>query len=55
MESSNRIRIAGMSCIAGVVVWLIALLMEYGSGLQSPGSGTFFYLNQALFFIGGAC
>jgi hypothetical protein len=42
MEHSHRIRTAGMSCVAGVVLWIIALLTEYGFGLQSADSGTFF-------------
>ena len=55
MEHSHRIRTAGMSCVAGVVLWIIALLSEYGSGPQPADRGTFFYLNQALFFVAAAC
>ena len=51
MESSHRIRTAGMSCIAGAVVWIIALVVEYSFGLKPPGTGTLFYLNQAMFLV----
>jgi hypothetical protein len=51
MENLNRIRTAGMVCVAGAILWIIALFIEYGLGLQPPGSSTLFYLNQAMFLV----
>jgi hypothetical protein len=51
MENLNRIRATGISCIAGAIVWIFALFIEYGLGLQPPSSGALFYLNQAMFLV----
>lgn len=51
MENPSRIRATGISCITGAIVWIIALFIEYGLGLQPPGSGGLFYLKQAMFLV----
>lgn len=51
MENPSRIRATGISCITGAIVWIIALCIEYGLGLQPPGSGGLFYLKQAMFLV----
>jgi hypothetical protein len=51
VEDLNRIRFAGLSCMAGAVLWIIALLIEYGYDLFPPGSGTLFVVNQSMFAL----
>ena len=51
MTDQNRIRLAGLSCIAGAVLFQVSLFIEYGFDLQPPGNGTLFWVNQAMFQI----
>lgn len=45
------IRVAGISCVVGALLWLAALFVEYGFGLFPPGSGALFVLNQLMFVL----
>jgi len=51
METTSRVRFAGICGICGSVVWIIAILVEYRFGLQPPNTGTLFYINQAMFLV----
>jgi hypothetical protein len=54
VESAYRLRMAGAGCLAGAVVWIIGLLIAYGTRLE-PLRGSLFFLNQALSFVAFAC
>lgn len=47
----DRVRLAGLACMAGAVFWIIALLIEYRYGLLPPGSGTLFTITQSMFAV----
>jgi hypothetical protein len=52
MISKNQIRISGIVGMASAGLWLVALFIEYGYGLQPPGDGSLSYLaDQIIFFI----
>lgn len=51
MGSINRIRRAGVICIAAAMMWIVALFIEYGFGLKPPGHGPLYILNQLMFFV----
>ncbi len=51
METTGRIRSAGMILVAASLLWIVAIFMEYSLDLQPPGSGTLYYINQAMFFV----
>ncbi len=54
MENTNRVHRSGYALIAGSLLWVAAILVEYGFGLKPPSSGTLYYLNQAMFFVAEA-
>ncbi len=54
MENTSRIRNSGIALIAGSLLWVVAILVEYGFGLKPPSSGTLYYANQAMFFVAQA-
>jgi hypothetical protein len=48
----SQIRMAGVVGMASAVLWLCALFVEYGYGLQPPGdTSLLYYADQAAFFI----
>ncbi|HEV2121677.1 MAG TPA: hypothetical protein VGW38_02745 [Chloroflexota bacterium] len=51
MDTTGRIRSAGIILIAASLLWIVAILIEYGFDLQPPGSGTLYYINQAMFLV----
>ena len=51
MIALERTRRAGLACLTGALVWIVAITIEYRFGLQPPGHGTLLYLDQALFFV----
>ena len=51
METTGRIRSAGAIHIAASLLWIVAILMEYGLDLQPPGRGSLYSINQAMFFV----
>lgn len=54
--SQNRTRGASIAGMVGAGLWLIALFLEYGYGLQPPGNGSaLYYASQAMFFAAMLC
>jgi hypothetical protein len=52
MNSKNQIRIFSIIGMVSAGLWLIALFIEYGYGLQPPGNGSLMYFaDQVMFFI----
>lgn len=51
MRNNNRVQLAGISGMAGAALWLMAIVMEYSLGLQPPGSGALYVINQMMAFI----
>jgi hypothetical protein len=52
MNSKNQTRISAIVGMASAGLWLIALIIEYGYGLQPPGNGSMlYYADQIMFFI----
>lgn len=49
MNNAVRIRYAGIVCIAAAIIWILAITIEYPLHLQPPGTGSVYYLNQAMF------
>ncbi|MBX0326291.1 hypothetical protein K2Z83_01100 [Oscillochloris sp. ZM17-4] len=39
------VRNTGMLALAGALIWILALVVEYSLGLFPPGSGPLFLLN----------
>ncbi|HZG67401.1 MAG TPA: hypothetical protein VEZ12_11705 [Herpetosiphonaceae bacterium] len=54
MESTDRIRRAGFSCIAAGVLWTVAAMMQGAYSLQSSSDGVLYYLNEAMYFVAHA-
>jgi hypothetical protein len=53
MKSNNRVQMAGLIGMAGAVVWIISLVLEYSLGLEPPGgSGPLYVINQILALVG---
>ena len=51
MKNDNRVQLAGIAGTGGVVLWIVAIVLEYSLGLEPPGSGPLFVVNQVLAFI----
>jgi len=51
MNNMNRIRNTGIICMTAAIIWIMAISIEYPLHLQPPGSGTIYYLNQAMFLV----
>lgn len=51
MNNIVRIHNTGIICIFAAIIWIIAISIEYPLHLQPPGSGTMFYVNQAMFLV----
>ncbi len=54
METTDRIRRAGFSCIAAGVLWTVAAMMQGAYSLQSSSDGVLYYLNEAMYFVAQA-
>ncbi len=54
MENTDRIRNSGIALIAGSLLWIVAILVEYTFGLKPPSSDTLFYVDQTMFFVAEA-
>ena len=53
MKSNNRAQLAAMAGMAGSVLWIISLTLEYSLGLEPPsGSGPLYVATQILAFVG---
>ena len=50
MKTNNRVQLAGIAGMAGAVLWIISIVLEYSLGLEPPGSGALFVANQVLAF-----
>jgi hypothetical protein len=51
MEAWRLVRLAGLGCMLAALLWIVALLIEYGYNLFPPGSGTLFVANQSMFAL----
>ena len=51
MRNNNRVQVAGTAGMAGAVLWIISIVLEYSLGLEPPGSGALFVANQVLAFV----
>ena len=51
MTNNHRVQLAGTVGMAGAVLWIISIVLEYSLGLQPPGSGVLFVTNQFLAFV----
>jgi hypothetical protein len=51
MKNNNRVQLAGIAGIGGAVLWIVTIVLEYSLGLEPPGSGPLFVVNQVLAFI----
>lgn len=51
MENQNRIRRAALICMAGALLWIVALLIQYRYGLFAPDGGARYVLNQSMFAL----
>ena len=51
MENTDRVRRAGMVCVAAAALWIVSLCIEFGFGLEPPGSGTLYSVNQSMFHV----
>jgi hypothetical protein len=52
VNSKHQVRVSSVFGMASAGLWLVALFIEYGFGLQPPGNGSLMYFaNQSMFFI----
>jgi hypothetical protein len=51
MKPTNHVQLAGTCGILGGLLWVVAIVIEYGFRLQPPNNGTLFYINQVMFFV----
>jgi hypothetical protein len=46
-----RTRLAGLLGMTGALIWIAGISLEYSHGLQPPGSGMLFDVNQLMFLV----
>ncbi|MCE7986700.1 MAG: hypothetical protein DYG89_36465 [Caldilinea sp. CFX5] len=51
MENQHRIRSAALLCMAGALLWIVALLIQYRYGLFAPDGGALYVINQSMFAL----
>lgn len=51
MGTARLVRLAGLGCMLAALLWIVALLIEYGYNLFPPGRGTLFVVNQSMFAV----
>ena len=55
MRNDRFVRATGVAAMFGAALWLVALFVEYGFGLEPPSEGALFTANQAMFFAAELC
>jgi len=52
MQKKSIARVAGLSGMAGAVIWIIAVIMQASLGLNGPDSGLLYNLNELIYSVG---